>query len=84
MSQLSLYLDDSTISTLSAGAKEKGCSLSRYVAFVIDDYFADKARRNEETRRIIRELYDTAVPEYAFDEPPDVPYTEVRPVEGFE
>ena len=48
MTHISVDLDDCIISALSSDANDRGCSISRYVALIIDEYFSKNARKNDE------------------------------------
>jgi len=51
MAQISLYIEDSVIARLSAAAKERNCSISKYVAFLIGEQLSkedqDAAKRKQ-------------------------------------
>ena len=83
MPQLSLYLDDVKIEKLTVAAKESGRSISRYVSQIVDEHFFTKERSSEAARLVLRELWDTAEPDNAFDEPAEISLERNRKLEEF-
>jgi len=78
MGQISLYVDDDVISRLSAAARSKNCSMSKYVAEIVSERLSDddaeELRKKELLRKLCGSVKDpTMVP------PEDTPYTADTP-----
>ena len=56
MAQLSLYIDDITAEKLSIAAKEKNCSISKYVSTIILDRLSDDASKEDSKMELLRSL----------------------------
>jgi len=72
MAQISLYVEDSIAEKLNIAAKARNCSISKYVASIINvkllEEEADEMRKNQ----ILRELRG-ALNDADFTEPPEIP-----------
>ncbi|MCL1919239.1 MAG: hypothetical protein FWG14_13265 [Peptococcaceae bacterium] len=71
MAQISLYIEDSMVEKLNAAAKVYNCSISKYVASLIQERLNLEEEEEMRKKQVLRELrgalHDVA-------EPPEIPW----------
>jgi metal-responsive CopG/Arc/MetJ family transcriptional regulator len=56
MAQISLYIDDSMVSKLNAAAKNRNCSVSKYVAELISERLSEDETEEVRKKQLLRQL----------------------------
>ena len=72
MAQLSLYIEDAIAEKLNAAAKARSCSVSKYVASIVNERLFEEEADEMRKKQILRELRG-ALNDAAFTEPPEIP-----------
>ena len=72
MAQISLYIDDVTASHLSAVAKSRNCSVSKYVAAVVSECLSREDADETRKKQLLAELQG-ALDDPTFVAPSDIP-----------
>ena len=73
MAQISLYIDDSMAEKLNMAAKLRKCSLSKYVALILDEKISEEEAQESKKRKILKETRG-AIKDDTFVEPPEIPW----------
>ena len=78
MAQISLYIEDSMAEKLNAAAKARSCSISKYVASIVNEHLFEEEADEMRKKQILRELRG-ALKDTTFAEPPEIPWeTEIQ------
>ena len=72
MAQISLYIEDATAEKLNTAAKARNCSISKYVASIVNERLFEEEADEMRKKQILRQLRG-ALNDAAFAEPPDIP-----------
>jgi len=56
MAQISLYIDDSMVSRLNAAARNRNCSVSKYVAELISEQLSGEDTKEARKKQILKQL----------------------------
>ena len=73
MAQISLYIDDTMASKLSAAARTKNCSVSKYVAMIVSQKLMDEDAEEYQKMEILKKLRGAAR-DPSMVEPPEIPW----------
>jgi hypothetical protein len=73
MTQISLYIDDSTADRLNAAANAQNCSISKYVAAIVSERLAKEDEDEARKKQILQNLRG-AIKDPSFVEPPEIPW----------
>ena len=73
MAQISLYIEDSIAEKLAVTAKELNCSISKFVATIINERLSDEDAEEKRKKKILKKLRG-AITDPTFAEPPDIPW----------
>ncbi|MCL1875527.1 MAG: hypothetical protein FWF87_04620 [Synergistaceae bacterium] len=72
MAQMSLYVEDALVEKLSAAARARNCSISKYVKSIINERLFEEESDEMRKKQILRELRG-ALDDATFNEPPEIP-----------
>ena len=78
MAQISLYVEDSMASQLTASAKISNCSVSKYVAALISKHLSENELEESRKKRILEQLCG-ALDDPSFEIPPELPWEKEIP-----
>lgn len=56
MAQISLYIDDSMVGKLNAAAKNRNCSVSKYVAELIFEHLSEEDAEELRKKQLLKQL----------------------------
>ena len=56
MAQISLYIDDSIVGKLNAAAKNRNCSVSKYVAALISERLSEEETEEARKKQMLKQL----------------------------
>ena len=73
MGQISLYVDDATISKLNRAARARSCSVSKYVAGIVSERLREDDAAESHKKELLQRLRG-AVKDPSFAEPQDIPW----------
>ena len=71
MAQISLYIDDTMAERLNLASKTHHCSVSKFVAALINERFSEEDTENQRKLQLLRELRGS-IDDPTFTEPPDI------------
>ena len=72
MAQISLYVEDAIAEKLNTAAKSRNCSVSKYVASIVNERLFEEETDEMRKKKILRELRG-ALNDAAFIDPPEIP-----------
>ena len=74
MAQISLYVDEATITRLNEVARINNCSISRYVGTLIEHHFSEVDEEEQRKKKLLNQLWG-ALKDPTFIEPPEIPWS---------